>query len=113
MDLENTTGRLRRRENGVEMASYFHIWMSPGHFHVVLDVASCYLNLSNNKMIFLNYACMFSPGTPASYQMLTIAPRLLYCGCSCSVWVSQHLSFAAFVIQLSKRMFLSNVQTFK
>ena len=21
--------------------------MSPGHFHVVLDVASCYLNLSN------------------------------------------------------------------
>ena len=34
-------------ENGVEMASYFHIWMSPGHFHVVLDVASCYLNLSN------------------------------------------------------------------
>ena len=40
--LENTTGRLRR-ENGVEMASYFHIWMSPGHFHV--DVASCFLNL--------------------------------------------------------------------
>ena len=44
--LENTTRRLRRRENGVEMASYFHIWMSPGHFHVVLDVASCFLNLS-------------------------------------------------------------------
>ena len=43
MDLENTT---RRRENGVAMESYFHIWMSPGHFHVVLDVASCYLNLS-------------------------------------------------------------------
>ena len=33
----------------LEMASYFHIWMSPGHFHVVLDVASCYLNLSNNS----------------------------------------------------------------
>ena len=31
---------------GVEMASYSHIWMSPGHFQVVLDVASCYLNLS-------------------------------------------------------------------
>ena len=45
MDLENTTRRLRRRENGMEMASYFHIWMSPGHFHVVLDVASCYLLL--------------------------------------------------------------------
>ena len=24
----------------------FHIWMSLGHFHVVLDVASCFLNLS-------------------------------------------------------------------
>ena len=46
MDLENTTRRLRRRQNGVEMASYSHIWMSPGHFHVVLDVASFYLNLS-------------------------------------------------------------------
>ena len=46
MDLENTTRRLGRRENGVEMASYFHVWMTPGHFHVVLDVASCYLNLS-------------------------------------------------------------------
>ena len=34
--IDNTTRRLRRRENGVEMASYFHIWMSPGHFHVVL-----------------------------------------------------------------------------
>ena len=27
------------------MASYFHIWMSPGHFYVVLDVASYYLYL--------------------------------------------------------------------
>ena len=31
----------------MEMASYFHILMPPGHFHVVLDAASCYLNLSN------------------------------------------------------------------
>ena len=46
MDFENTTRRLRRRENGVEMASYLHIWMSPGHFHVVLDVALCFLNVS-------------------------------------------------------------------
>ena len=36
-------------ENGVEMASYFHIWMSPGNIHVLLDVASCYLNLSINS----------------------------------------------------------------
>ena len=45
MDLENTTRRLRRRENRMERASYLHIWMSPGHFHVVLNVASCFLNL--------------------------------------------------------------------
>ena len=41
-----TTRRQRRRENGVDMASYFHIWMVPRHFHVVFDVASCLLNLS-------------------------------------------------------------------
>ena len=46
MDLENKTRRLRRRENGMAMASCFHIWMSPGHFHVVFDVASCCLNQS-------------------------------------------------------------------
>ena len=38
IDLDKTTRCLRRRENSVEMASYFNIWMSPGHFHVVLAV---------------------------------------------------------------------------
>ena len=39
------------------MASYFHIWMLPRHFHVVFDVASCLLNLS----IMISCARIYTP----------------------------------------------------
>ena len=49
-DLENTTRRQRRRENGV-IFPYMDV-ATPflRHFHVVFDVASCLLNLSNNNL---------------------------------------------------------------
>jgi hypothetical protein len=42
-DLENTTRRLRWRENGMMCPSMD----VPRHFHVVFGVASCFLNLCN------------------------------------------------------------------
>ena len=67
-DLANTMRPQRRRENGVDVASYFHMWMLPRHFHVVFDVASCLRYLSNVKPGYHAYIYMYGNFS---------APRLL------------------------------------
>ena len=48
-DLASTTRRQRRRENGVATSIYGNMTPYLRHFHVVSDVASCLLSLSNSK----------------------------------------------------------------
>ena len=91
------TRRQRRHENGMEMASYFHIRMLPRHFHVVFDVASCLLNLSNRELgqeTFLS-ARASARSKSRRYRWRMMASAVL-------VWNQQRQSFSFHVRDLKR-----------